>query len=99
VSTYLLDHAWAGERERLEGLSAVFDPGTFRVLEEVGSAQGGASSKWVAVRSGGAVGEEPCFEDLKDLVAGVALCPGDAAALLKARRTRVAAGRVGGRPG
>ena len=40
MSTYLLDHAWAGERERLDALSAVFDPGTVRVLEEVGVSAG-----------------------------------------------------------
>jgi SAM-dependent methyltransferase len=51
VSAYLLDHAWAGERERLEGLSAVFDPGTARVLEEVGVASG-----WRCLEVGGGAG-------------------------------------------
>ncbi len=51
MSTYLLDHAWAGERERLEGLSAVFDPGTVRVLEEVGVASG-----WRCLEVGGGAG-------------------------------------------
>ena len=51
MSTYLLDHAWAGERERLEGLSAVFDPGTFRVLEEVGVSPG-----WRCLEVGGGAG-------------------------------------------
>ena len=50
------------------------------------------------MRSGGAVGEEPCFEDLKELVAGVALYPGDVAALLELDVLEFAAGRVGGRP-
>jgi SAM-dependent methyltransferase len=62
MSTYLLDHAWAGERERLDALSAVFDPGTLRVLEEVGVSAGwrclevgggaGSVARWLSDRAG-----------------------------------------------
>lgn len=62
MSTYLLDHGWAGERERLDGLSAVFDPGTFRVLDEVGVGPGwrclevgggaGSVARWLSDRAG-----------------------------------------------
>lgn len=62
MSNYLLDHGWAGERERLDGLGAVFDPGTVRHLESVGVGPGwrclevgggsGTVARWLSERVG-----------------------------------------------
>lgn len=49
--TYLLDHGWAGERERLEALAAMFDPGTRRHLSAVGLGPG-----WRCLEVGGGTG-------------------------------------------
>jgi len=40
MSTYLFTHEWAGEEERLGGLSAFYDPGTRRHLQSVGVGPG-----------------------------------------------------------
>jgi SAM-dependent methyltransferase len=62
MSTYLFTHEWAGEEERLGGLSAFFDPGTRRQLETVGVGPGwrcleigagaGSVAVWLAERVG-----------------------------------------------
>jgi hypothetical protein len=62
VTNYLLDHAWAGERERLDGLGVVFDPGTIGHLERVGVGPGwrclevgggsGTVARWLCERTG-----------------------------------------------
>jgi SAM-dependent methyltransferase len=51
VSTYLLDHGWSGERERLDGLGSVFDSGTVREFEAVGVGPG-----WRCLEIGGGSG-------------------------------------------
>jgi len=51
VTNYLLDHAWAGERERLDGLGVVFDPGTIGHLEHIGVGPG-----WRCLEVGGGSG-------------------------------------------
>jgi SAM-dependent methyltransferase len=51
VSTYLLDHGWSGERERLDGLGSVFDPGTFREFDAIGVGPG-----WRCLEVGGGSG-------------------------------------------
>lgn len=62
VTNYLLDHAWTGERERLDGLGVVFDPGTIQHLEHVGVGPGwrclevgggsGTVARWLCERTG-----------------------------------------------
>lgn len=62
VTNYLLDHAWVGERERLDGLGTVFDPGTIGQLEGVGVGPGwrclevgggsGTMARWLCERTG-----------------------------------------------
>lgn len=62
MSAYLLDHGWAGERERLDGLGVVFDPGTFAQLEAIGVSPGwrclevgggsGTVARWLCERAG-----------------------------------------------
>jgi len=62
VTNYLLDHAWVGERERLDGLGIVFDPGTICHLESVGVGPGwrclevgggsGTVARWLCQRTG-----------------------------------------------
>ena len=49
--TYLLDHGWSRERERLEALAATFDPGTRRHLSAPGLAPG-----WRCLEVGGGTG-------------------------------------------
>lgn len=49
--TYLLDHGWSGERERLEALAATFDPGTRRHLGATGLGPG-----WRCLEVGGGTG-------------------------------------------
>jgi 2-polyprenyl-3-methyl-5-hydroxy-6-metoxy-1,4-benzoquinol methylase len=62
MTTYIFDNAWTEERRRLAALEAVFDPGTWRLLEargvgpgwrclEVG-AGGGSIAKWLCGRVG-----------------------------------------------
>lgn len=62
MTNYLLDHAWAGERERLDGLGVVFDPGTIGHLEHIGVGPGwrclevgggsGTVARWLCERTG-----------------------------------------------
>ncbi len=62
MGTYTLDTAWALAHERLARLAAAFDPGTFRVLDEIGvgpgwycleaGAGGGSVARWLAARVG-----------------------------------------------
>ena len=62
VTKYLLDHAWTGERERLDGLGAVFDPGTIGHLKRIGVGSGwrclevgggsGTVARWLCERTG-----------------------------------------------
>ena len=59
-SRYILDNAWQHERERLEALERVYDPGTIRRLEALGvssgwnclevAAGGGSIAQWLADR-------------------------------------------------
>ena len=49
--TYLLDHGWSRERERLEALAATFDPGTQRHLSATGLGPG-----WRCLEVGGGTG-------------------------------------------
>jgi SAM-dependent methyltransferase len=49
--TYLLDHGWSGERERLEAIAALFDPGTRRHLAATGLGSG-----WRCLEVGGGTG-------------------------------------------
>ncbi|MGH2530708.1 MAG: class I SAM-dependent methyltransferase [Thermomicrobiales bacterium] len=51
MSTYTLENAWQQARERLAGLEAVYDPGTFRVLDGVGVGPG-----WRCLEIGGGGG-------------------------------------------
>jgi SAM-dependent methyltransferase len=67
MSTYVFDNGYRSERERLASLEAMFDPGTFRVLSEIGvgpgwrclevGAGGGSVAAWLAgrVRPSGSV--------------------------------------------
>ena len=50
--TYLLDHGWSGERERLEAIAALFDPGTRRHLAATGLGSG-----WRCLEVGGGTGD------------------------------------------
>jgi SAM-dependent methyltransferase len=49
--TYLLDHSWSGERERLQAIAATFDPGTRRHLSATGLGPG-----WRCLEVGGGTG-------------------------------------------
>lgn len=40
MSSSIFDSEWPRERERLEALSAIFDPGTIRYLEQIGTQKG-----------------------------------------------------------
>lgn len=51
MTAYLLDHGWSGERERLDGLGSVFDPGTIREFDAVG-----VSAGWRCLEVGGGSG-------------------------------------------
>jgi hypothetical protein len=51
MSTYLLDHGWSGERDRLDGLGSLFDSGTVREFEAVGVGPG-----WRCLEIGGGSG-------------------------------------------
>jgi SAM-dependent methyltransferase len=62
VSTYVYDQGWQQERERLAGIESLWDPGTIRVLEELGLSPestclevgggGGAVVEWLCSRAG-----------------------------------------------
>ena len=56
MSTYLFTHDWAGEEERLGGLSAFYDPGTRRHLESVGVGAG-----WRCLEVGAGAGSIACW--------------------------------------
>jgi SAM-dependent methyltransferase len=60
--SYAYDQAWADERARLAALSSIYDPGTFRLLEQLGVAAGwsclevgageGSVTRWLGERVG-----------------------------------------------
>lgn len=60
--SYAYDQAWADERARLAALSTIYDPGTFRLLTDIGVAAGwaclevgageGSVARWLADRVG-----------------------------------------------
>jgi SAM-dependent methyltransferase len=62
VSTYIFDNGYRDERERLAGLEAIYDPGTFRSLSDLGvgpgwrcwevGAGGGSVAAWLSDRVG-----------------------------------------------
>lgn len=62
VSNYVYDQAWEHERERLAGIEAWLDPGTKRIAEQLGLAEGrrvleagaggGSIAEWFASRVG-----------------------------------------------
>jgi SAM-dependent methyltransferase len=56
MSTYLFTHDWAGEEERLGGLSAFYDPGTRRHLDSVGVGAG-----WRCLEVGAGAGSIACW--------------------------------------
>src|SRR5687768_14916227 len=56
MSTYLFTHDWAGEEERLGGLSAFYDPGTRRHLDSVGVGAG-----WNCLEVGAGAGSIACW--------------------------------------
>lgn len=60
AGSYLYDQAWTDERARLKALSEIYDPGTFRLLEQLGVAPSwacldvgageGSVARWLAGR-------------------------------------------------
>jgi SAM-dependent methyltransferase len=60
--TYVYDQSWAEERKRLEGMEALLDPGSRRVIEQLGIEPGwrclevgagaGSIARWMAERVG-----------------------------------------------
>lgn len=49
--TYVFDNAWENERQRLAALESIWDPGSIRILEEVGVSEG-----WRCLEVGGGGG-------------------------------------------
>jgi SAM-dependent methyltransferase len=83
ASSYVYDQAWAEERARLTALSSIYDPGTFRLLDERGVAPGwsclevgagaGSVTRWLADRVGAtgrvvAVDLDPRFIEANDVI-------------------------------
>ncbi|MEW6474281.1 MAG: methyltransferase [Actinomycetota bacterium] len=56
MSTYLFTHNWAGEEERLGGLSRFYDPGTRRHLDSIGVGAG-----WNCLEVGAGAGSIACW--------------------------------------
>lgn len=56
MSTYLFTHKWAGEEERLGGLSRFYDPGTRRHLDSIGVGAG-----WNCLEVGAGAGSIACW--------------------------------------